>query len=211
MPATKVQKLADVLRAGDENELRRKLVRQWDDPAALLIDGDGSSVDEPVIGSAMLPTIADRMMLEDCLTELPDDMLVKVDRASMSCSLETRLPLLDPAIVAFAWRLPGSMRIRGTQGKWLLRRVLDRYVPRRLFERPKMGFDPPVASWLRGPLRPWAEDLLQERRLREDGLNPNMIRRRWDEHQRGRRNWDYPLWTVLALQSWRDHQRVGSA
>ena len=208
MPATKLQKMADVLRADSEEELSRALVWQWHDPDALMI-GERGSIPEQADGrvGGALPT-SDRMMLEDCLTELPDDMLVKVDRASMSVGLETRLPLLDPRIVEFAWRLPPSMRIRGTEGKWLLRRALYRHVPRSLVDRPKMGFDPPLAAWLRGPLRSWAEELLRPDRLRENGLDPAAFRSRWDEHQRGRRNWDYALWTVLVLQSWSDHHHA---
>ena len=206
MPAMKAQKLAGVLRAEREEDLREVLVGRWEDPNALMTSGNGAGASIGEDPGRFLDTATERMMLRDCVSELPDDMLVKVDRASMSHGLETRLPLLDPDVIAFAWRLPLAMRVRGTEGKWLLRRVLYRYVPRELVERPKMGFDPPLGAWLRTRLRGWAEDLLTPSRLTANGLRAEPIRARWDEHLRGRRNWDYALWTVLVLQSWTERQ-----
>jgi asparagine synthase (glutamine-hydrolysing) len=123
-------------------------------------------------------------------------------------SLEGRVPFLDPDVFAFAWRLPLTMKIRNGQGKWILRQMLDKYVPRQLFDRPKMGFGIPIEGYLRGPLRDWAEALLSERRIREGGLlAPELIRERWAEHLSGRKDWQYHIWDVLMLQSWLDENR----
>jgi asparagine synthase (glutamine-hydrolysing) len=144
-----------------------------------------------------------RMMYCDALTYLPDDILCKVDRASMATGLETRIPFLDHRVVALAWRMPQSMKIRGTEGKWALRQILHQHVPRALVERPKAGFGIPVGQWLRGPLREWAEALLDERRLLQEGyLNPVPIRATWEQHLSGRYDWTPRLWSVLMFQAW---------
>jgi len=142
-------------------------------------------------------------MLHDTCHYLPDDVLAKVDRASMGVSLEVRVPLLDRRVFDFAWRLPLSMKIADGQGKRVLREVLYRHVPRALIDRPKQGFAVPVGAWLRGELRDWAEDLLDARRLEQDGwLAAAPVRACWQEHLSGRRNWDTRLWTVLMFQAW---------
>jgi asparagine synthase (glutamine-hydrolysing) len=143
-------------------------------------------------------------MLTDTTMYLPNDILAKVDRAAMGVSLETRVPMLDPNLFSFAWSVPLETKIKRGRAKHLLRAVLERYVPRALFERPKMGFGVPIDSWLRGELRGWADDLLDERRLRQDGyFDPGPIRKKWSEHTSGTRNWQYQLWPILMFQAWR--------
>jgi asparagine synthase (glutamine-hydrolysing) len=143
------------------------------------------------------------MMLIDAIAYLPNDILVKVDRASMAVGLETRTPYLDHRLFEFAWSLPEQWRLRGEESKWLLRQVLYRHVPKELVERPKAGFGIPIDSWLRGPLRDWAEDLLDARRLREEGfLDPRPIREKWAQHLSGAFNWCSPLWGVLMFEAW---------
>jgi asparagine synthase (glutamine-hydrolysing) len=201
----KLEKLAQVLALPDEAAVYRRLVSQWDDPETVVLGGT-----EPkgiLWDAAVAPEVRDateRMQLLDTVTYLPDDILAKVDRASMAVGLEARVPLLDPEVVAFGWRLPPALKLRGGTGKWLLRQVLYRYVPPALVERPKMGFGVPIDRWLRGPLRDWAEDLLDERRLRAEGLlEATVVRRRWSEHLAGSRNWQYPLWCALMLGEWK--------
>ncbi|MCI5130888.1 MAG: hypothetical protein D3904_05050, partial [Candidatus Electrothrix sp. EH2] len=156
------------------------------------------------------PQLADpvaRMMVLDSLTYLPDDILVKVDRAAMAVSLETRSPFLDRDLIKFAWSLPMEMKIRHGKSKWLLRQLVYKYVPRNLMERPKMGFGIPLDSWLRGPLREWAENLLTEERLRREGyLNPVYIRTAWQQHLAGQASYGYRLWSVLMFQAWLENE-----
>lgn len=148
-----------------------------------------------------------RMMILDTMTYLPDDILVKVDRAAMAVSLETRVPFLDHKVFEFAWRIPMSMKLRHGQSKWILRQVLYRYVPRKLIDRPKMGFGIPLDVWLRGPLREWADALLEISRLSHEGFfNPAHIRTLWTDHLSGKRNWAYLLWNVLMFQAWLEVQ-----
>jgi asparagine synthase (glutamine-hydrolysing) len=143
------------------------------------------------------------MMYRDSMTYLPDDILCKVDRAAMATSLETRVPFLDHRVAELAWQLPLHMKIRGGQGKWALRQMLYKYVPREMIERPKAGFGIPVGHWLRGPLRAWAENLLDERRLESEGyFHTEPIRAKWIEHLSGRRDNTASLWAVLMFQSW---------
>jgi asparagine synthase (glutamine-hydrolysing) len=209
VPSAKAQKLAALLRVPSADAVYPALVSAWDDPAALVVGGGDADLG-PVIGDGVpsqLDTLVERMMFLDSRSTLPDEMLAKVDRASMAASLEVRVPLLDPRVVRLAWALPLDMRIRDGRGKWLLRRVLHRYVPPVLVERPKTGFDPPIAEWLRGPLRAWAKDLLEPGRLAGEGyLRPGPVSRCWAEHLAGARNWDYRLWGVLMFQAWLERQ-----
>jgi asparagine synthase (glutamine-hydrolysing) len=202
-----LHRIATVLSASEPEALYGNLISQWKVPGHIVRGGTEprtsfTTNDEWMLNHSFL----DRIMYLDLLTYLPDDILVKVDRASMAVSLEARVPLLDHRIVEFAWTLPLSFKLRQGRGKWLLRQVLQRYVPVELIDRPKMGFSLPLAEWLRGPLRSWAEELLQERRLRQDGFfETEPIRAAWYRHLRGQNDWTEPLWTVLMFQAW--HQR----
>ena len=176
--------MAGILNARTMDDVYLRLVSQWLDPVPLMPDvAESRGV---LWGGALVgdrPDAMGRMQLADMLTYLPDDILTKVDRASMAVALEARVPLLDHRVVEFAWRLPRSFMVRGGQGKAILRDILYKHVPRELIERPKMGFGVPIDAWLRGPLRDWAEDLLDEKRLREGGLlDPEPVRKAWREH-----------------------------
>lgn len=208
----KLQKLAGALAVGGSDELYLGLVSHWKKPESVVLGTRGfSTALTDQTDEAMLPDLAECMMYFDMITYLPDDILVKIDRAAMGISLETRTPFLDHRVVEFAWRLPLSMKIRRGQGKWLLRQVLNRYIPARLIERPKAGFAVPIDAWLRGPLREWAEALLDDQRLQREGFfNAMPIRRKWNEHLSGRRNWQYHLWNVLMFQAWQERWNSAS-
>jgi asparagine synthase (glutamine-hydrolysing) len=164
-------------------------------------------VDGPSIAPELpeqLPSFAESMMLWDLVTYLPDDIMTKVDRASMAVSLEAREPLLDHRLVELAWRLPLEMKVRRGTGKWILRQVLSRYVPPELTAKSKMGFAVPLAEWLRGPLREWVDGLLDQRSLEQDGyLNARAVRGAWEEHLSTRRDRDTELWAVIVFQEWK--------
>ncbi|MET0395661.1 MAG: asparagine synthase (glutamine-hydrolyzing) [Longimicrobiaceae bacterium] len=202
--ADRLRKAAEVVGAPDPEAIYMRLVSQWMDPTAL-VPGSVEPLTTVTDRGAWprLDDFTERMMYLDAVSYLPGDILAKVDRAAMGVSLETRVPLLDHRVVELAWRLPLGMKVRGGKGKWILRQVLHRYVPRELIERPKMGFGIPVGDWLRGPLRDWAEALLDERRLRGEGyFDPAPIRQRWREHLSGERDWQWALWSVLMFQAW---------
>jgi len=204
--AYRVNRLADVLALGGRRSVYRSMVSHWKEPERLVLGGtEPCTVHEE---ADLLPggTDYERMMLADTLTYLPDDILCKVDRASMATGLEARVPLLDHRVLELAWSLPLEQRMGPEPGKSLLRRVLAKRVPRELFERPKMGFGVPIAAWLRGPLRAWGEELCDARRLASEGvLDPVAVREAWDAHQAERASLGYYLWDVLAFQAW--HER----
>jgi asparagine synthase (glutamine-hydrolysing) len=184
----------------------------WLNPEKVVVGGSDSwAVRAHSSADTNSASFANQMMLTDTLNYLTDDILVKVDRASMAVSLEVRAPLLDHRILEFAWRLPFQYKMRGTQGKIVLRDVLQRYVPKELFDRPKVGFGVPLNEWLRGPLRDWAEGLLDERRLRAEGyFHPKPIRAVWTAHLAGHGDWGYRLWGVLMFQAWLERQAVSA-
>ncbi|MEO7825530.1 MAG: asparagine synthase (glutamine-hydrolyzing), partial [Allosphingosinicella sp.] len=213
LPGEKVHKAARGLASGSADELYQGLVSSWSDPADIVLGG----AEPPTLGPETLARLdglgtCERMMALDMLTYLPDDILAKVDRAAMSVSLETRVPLLDHRVVEYAWRLPLDLKLRGGETKWVLRQLLYRHVPRALIERPKMGFGIPIHAWLRGPLKGWAEELISERRLAGEGyFRPGPIRAAWDAHQSGRANMQYQLWAILMFQSWLEGQSAPEA
>jgi asparagine synthase (glutamine-hydrolysing) len=200
----KLHKGAALLGCSSVADLYRRMVSHWTEPTSVVL---GASEPELAL-TGEAPEFSglgdvQRMMALDMLGYLPDDILVKVDRAAMGVSLETRVPMLDHRVVEFAWSLPLAYKLRGGVTKWPLRQVLYRHVPRELIERPKMGFGIPIDHWLRGPLREWAETLLAEARLRHEGFfDPAPIRQKWIEHLSGQRNWQYHLWDVLVFQAW---------
>ena len=200
----KLHKFAAILRKGRES-IYLHLVSHWHAPGELVSHAREVHTllrDDTV--QRRYPDDIDRMQFLDTLTYLPDDILAKVDRASMAVSLEARVPLLDHRVVAFAWSLPRRFKLRGGRTKWILRELLHRYVPPPLVERPKMGFGIPLDLWLRGPLREWAEDLLEPAAMAADGiLDPAPVQRAWREHVSGRMNRQYALWNVLMFQAWK--------
>jgi asparagine synthase (glutamine-hydrolysing) len=205
----KTRKLLVFLTSQPPEEIYRFLVSHWKTPADTVVGAvEPATILTKVKLGVRLTDFEHRMMFIDSLTYLPDDILVKVDRAAMAVSLETRVPFLDHRVVEFAWRLPLSLKIRNGQGKWILRQVLYNHVPKELIERPKQGFAIPLHLWLRGSLREWAESLLNEGRLRREGyFHPELIRQKWREHLSGACNWQDHLWDVLMFQAWLENNR----
>ena len=200
----KTQKLADVLASADADDLYYGLLARWNNPENLVRSShEPGTVRESIANISRALGFQERMMLADLLHYLPDDVLTKLDRASMAVSLEARVPLLDHRVVEFAWQMPMRFKIRDGTRKWILREVLAKFLPRKLMDRPKMGFAIPLDRWLRGALRDWAEDLLSPTKLAASGfLNDDLVRQKWKEHQKGVRNWSDALWSVLIFQDW---------
>lgn len=206
----KIHKLADIFPSSDLMAVYSGFISHWKLPQDVVLGG----LEPPVISNLMDHSIhlvepEARMMYLDTLSYLPDDILVKVDRAAMGTSLETRVPFLDHRVVEMAWNLPSNMKIRSGVGKWCLRELLYRRVPKKLIERPKMGFGVPLGDWLRGELRGWAEHLLSEQRLSESGyFDPAPIRAKWEQHLSGKLNWHHHIWDILMFESWRDNSGI---
>lgn len=205
----RLHKASNVLSSQTIGNLYLGLVSHWQDPEDIVLN----SKEHPTHLRGKSDAFQDfgaveRMMALDTVTYLPDDIMAKVDRAAMSVSLETRVPFLDHRLVEFAWTLPPRVKMRDGQGKWALRQVLYRHVPQSLIDRPKMGFGVPLAEWLRGPLKPWAEELLDPAALARDGyFDASKIREKWLEHCTGSRNWAYLLWDVLMFQAWLKNEK----
>ncbi len=209
IPGTKAQKLAGVLKVDSEHDYFLNLISHW------------KNVNELVLNSVEVPTIATDatkwveadcfehwMMAMDTQTFLPDEVMTKVDRAAMANSLETRAPLLDHRVVELAWRMPLDKKIRDGEGKWILRQVLYRHVPKQVIDKPKKGFGIPIDEWLRGPLKEWAEKLLDKDRLREEGyFNADLVYEKWRQHLTGKYSWQYQLWPILMFQAWLENER----
>ena len=205
---SKLLKLSSTLQSTSPEALYEILISHWNEPEQLVI---GCQKNMKI--SAFEETFEKdsdfrvQMMKLDAVSYLPDDIMVKVDRAAMSCSLETRMPFLDPEVMKLAWRLPMDVKIRGGVGKWCLREILYRRVPRELVDRPKMGFGVPIGDWLKGPLRGWAEEMLDKNRIEQAGyLDVGIVRKTWEEHLSGKNDWQYHLWDILMFESWREQE-----
>ncbi len=208
-PGQSLKKLGRLFESSASGEFHREIVSIWNDPESVVLGAHEPplSLTDPALARAF-PHLAERMMLNDLMIYLPDDILAKVDRASMAVSLEVRVPLLNHHIVEFAFRLPFDMKLRGNVTKWAMRQILYRYVPKELIERPKQGFMVPLDDWLRGPLRQWLDDLIAPDTLRRDGyFDPAAIGARWRDHRDREWDWGYALWNVAMFQSWLAQER----
>ena len=200
----KVYKGANALEAKTIDDMYYNLCSHWKNPTEVVINSNEPRKLFTEFGPELdCLNNQEKMMVLDLATYLPNDILVKIDRAAMASSLETRVPFLDHKLIEYVWKIPHSLKYRNNQGKWILRQILNKYVPKKLTERPKMGFGVPIDTWLRGPLKDWAENLLDEKRLQQDGyLNSKIIRLKWKEHILGKKNWQSDLWDILMFQAW---------
>lgn len=205
--------VSEILSVEGPEALYLRFMSHWKNPASIVMGAlePHTAFTDPA-SQPELEQFCARMMCLDLVSYLPDDILVKVDRASMGVGLEARVPLLDHRLVEFALRLPLDLKLRNGEGKWILRQVLYKYVPRNLIERPKMGFGVPIDRWLRGPLREWGEHLLDARRMHEEGfLDVSAVRKKWQEHVEGQHDWQYYLWDVLMFQAWQEAEGTHGA
>ena len=205
----KMHKGANVLKAKSIYDVYYMLCSHWQNPDEVVIN----SKEPGTLLTEFKPMLAgldsqQQMMALDMITYLPNDILVKVDRAAMASSIETRVPFLNHKLIEYVWKIPQSLKLRNNDGKWILKQILNQYIPKNLTERPKIGFSIPLANWLRGPLKDWAENLLNEKKLQQEGFfNPKLIRDKWEEHLSSKRNWEHDLWDVLMFQAWIDENK----
>jgi len=212
LPGDKIHKLAALLTVDTPQELYKSIIYHWQDLNLIWPNEshilEASGIFNEYTQGEDVENLTHKLMYLDTITYLPDDILVKVDRATMAVSLEARTPYLDPRVVEFAWTVPMSMKLRNNQGKWILKQVLSQYLPLNLIDRPKMGFSIPIDSWLCHPLREWAESLLNQSRIQQEGfLNPEPIHKKWQEHLSGSRNWSNHIWDILMFQSWLEEEK----
>jgi asparagine synthase (glutamine-hydrolysing) len=202
--ADKVYKVTSALESKTLFDLYYKLISNWQNPNGILLDGKEPRTFLTNYESELTKLDGQQqMMLLDSMTYLPDDILVKTDRAAMATSLETRAPFLNHKLLEYAWQIPQPLKLKKTQSKWILRQILYKYIPKKLVERPKVGFGVPIDSWLRGPLKDWAQALLDKTKLRNQGFfNPDSISIKWTEHLSGKKNWQYEIWSILMFQEW---------
>lgn len=198
----KLYKFSGILTAKDETEIFNRLVSTWQNQEAMVL-GTSYTNNANLLNASDNLSFIERMMVTDTLNYLPDDILVKLDRATMAVSLEGRVPFLDHRLVEFSWRIPLSFKVTPGNGKLILKKLLYRYLPQKIVDRPKKGFAVPIDAWMRNELRDWSENLINEKRLRDEGyFHPSCIRQKWDEHLSGRKNWHHHIWNVLMFQSW---------
>ena len=200
----RMETLSIFMRCRETSQYYQTSLNNWRGASPLLAHSD---IQSSIVCPSEISSFTEQMMYSDMMSYLPGDILTKVDRASMAVSLETRVPLLDHRVVEFVWSLPFDYKVRHGQSKWILRQILDKYVPRELMDRPKMGFGVPVDHWIRGPFKDWANDLLSEEKLKKNGFfSPGVVRKRWLQHLRGDHNWKDSLWNILSFQSWIEKQ-----